>query len=275
MHRAITCHCDRGCTGLRSTASRGACCWRRSRVNAEPGRAAGQHPAPGRESGLVGLEPEHQPDQADGPGRRPDDVPLPRRLELRRLSLQCAADLQRRGDRREHGQLHRVGERRRAGHARLRLGQPARGGGVPGLPERPGRQHDGDRQRPGVERLDQCLADGQLADGRLLGQPARRRPAGAGRRPQLPPPQPPRPVRHPVLGGRQRGVRRLGDRPPHRRSTTRRPTSRSPSSSPPTPPRSRPGSRSASTSAAPEPTSTTGRPTSCSSRSPRASCRGS
>ena len=57
---------------------------------------------------------------------------------------------------------------------------------------------------------------GQLADGRLLGQPARRGAAGAGRRPQLPPARPPRAIQRPVLGGRQRGVRELGDRPPHR-----------------------------------------------------------
>ena len=39
--------------------------------------------------------------------------------------------------------------------------------------------------------------------------------AGPGRRPQLPAPQPPGALQHPVLGGRQRGVRKLGDRPPH------------------------------------------------------------
>ena len=98
--------------------------------------------------------------------------------------------------------------------------------------ECPGRQYDADRQRPGVERLDQRLADGQLADRRLLGQPARRGPAGARRRAQLPPARSSRPVQVPVLGGRQRGIRELGDRPPHAPSTTRRPTSRSPSSSP-------------------------------------------
>ena len=84
--------------------------------------------------------------------------------------------LQRRGDRRQHGELHQLGQRRRDGHDRLRFGQPARGGRVPGISERPGRQHDGDRRRPGVERFDQRLATGRLEDGRLLGRDCAPRP---------------------------------------------------------------------------------------------------
>ena len=85
----------------------------------------------------MGLELEHQPDTADGAGRRAHHVPLPRRLELGRLSFQRPTDLQRGGDRFEHGELHRVGRRRGTGHHRLRLGEPARGGSLPGIPERP------------------------------------------------------------------------------------------------------------------------------------------
>ena len=204
----------------------------------QPGRRAGQYPAPGCERGLVRFGPEHAADPADGAGRRADDVPFPRRIELGRFSLQRGPHLQRRGDRRQHGQLHRLGQRRRAGHDRLRLRQPAGGGGVPRLLERAGRQHDRDRRRArsGATRP----MPGRRSTGRrpATGRACGRGSAGPGRRPQLPAPQSPRPVRHPLLGGWQRGVRELGDRPPHRCSTTRPPTSRLPSSSRPSRPRS-------------------------------------
>ena len=67
----------------------------------------------------------------------------------------CAPDLQRRGHRREHGELHQLGQWRGAGHDRLRLGQPAGSSGLSGLPECTRRQHDGDRRGPGVERFDE------------------------------------------------------------------------------------------------------------------------
>ena len=108
----------------------------------------------------------------------------------------------------------------------------------------------GDRQRHRVERQHQPMADRQLEDRRLLGQPAGRRAAGPRRRTEFPADQ-----SHAapftgdqVLGSRQRGIRELGSRssrhgsgraasaPAH--STIRPPTSPSPSSSPRSPPRS-------------------------------------
>ncbi len=137
------------------------------------------------------------------------------------------------------------------------------------------RQHDPDRQRPGMERLDQFR--GRQSTGR--------RPATGPA--CVPPPRWRRTTASTSSGSttlprsisstgrsatRNTGAGRSTTTRP---STTRRPTSRLPSSSRRTLPRSRRASRSASTWEARGLTSTTGRPTSCSSRSPRDSCRGS
>ena len=123
----------------------------------------------------------------------PDHVPVPRRIEFGRFSLQRSADLQRRGDRREHGQLHRLGGWRQ-GWSRSITDRAAR--------RRP-RRSSPIWTRPSATRPRSAAARsgttrrirgrGQLADGRLLGQPPRLGAAGDRRRAQLPPPRPPRP----------------------------------------------------------------------------------
>ena len=70
-----------------------------------------------------------------------------------------------------------------------------------------------DRHRHRVERQHQPMAERQLGDGRLLGQPAGRIAVGHRRRPELPADRSSGPVhRHQVLGNRQRGIRKLGNR---------------------------------------------------------------
>jgi len=62
-----------------------------------------------------------------------------------------------------------------------------------------------------TSQTEQRVANRQAADRRLLGQPARRGPTAAGRRPQLPAAGSSRPIQHPVLGGWQRRIWDLGN----------------------------------------------------------------
>ena len=129
--------------------------------------------------GVVGLEPEHRPDAADGPGRRPDHVPLPRRVDSDDFHFNAPPTYNGEGtDASMASFIASVG-----GKGLVTLdygsGSPQEAAAFLAYLERPGRQHHGDRHGPGVERLGQHLADGQLEDGRLLGRPPRRGAAGA------------------------------------------------------------------------------------------------
>ena len=140
-----------------------------------PGGAGGQHAGVGREPGVYGLVPEHKPDPADGAGRGADDVSLSRRLGSDDFHFNAPPSYTGQGT--DAAIASFIASVKGVGLVTIDYGSgsPQEAAAFLAYLERPRGQHDPDRQRPGMERLDECLADCQLAERRLLGEPARRR----------------------------------------------------------------------------------------------------
>ena len=140
--------------------------------------------------------------------------------------------------------VHLVGRWHRHGDARLRLGQPAGSRRRAGLSARLAQRHD--RRSAADSSGTTARANGRRVNWGTVGYWASLRaasPLATDDGLNFPAHRPSRPVhRHQVLGSRQRGIRKLGNRSPRhcrsrrrehrRRSTTRPPTPPSPSSLP-------------------------------------------
>ena len=126
-------------------------------------------------------------------------------------------DLQRRGDRWQHGELHRSVNGVGLATIDYGSGSPQEAAAFLAYLEAPVGNTTSDRQRARSGAT--ATNSWQTVNWQTAGYWASLRasaPLADRRRPQLPAARSPGAIQRPVLGGRQRGVRELGDRPPYR-----------------------------------------------------------